>query len=88
MCRYIGDSQRIQSTKATAELTGSVEADVSKNIYDLAGNCSEWTMEAYSSGRIIRAGGWYATNVLNARAGTAPNQYHPNTGFRIALYIK
>ena len=46
MCRYIGDSQRTTPTKDAPELTGSVSTDVSKNIYDLAGNCYEWTMEA------------------------------------------
>ena len=46
MCRYIGDSQRTTPAKSALELTGSVATDVSKNIYDLAGNCEEWTMEA------------------------------------------
>ena len=49
MCRYIGDSNRTTPTKSVPGLTGSVTTDVSKNIYDLAGNCSEWVMEcAYS----------------------------------------
>ena len=46
MCRYIGDSQRTTPAESALELTGSVATDVSKNIYDLAGNCEEWTMEA------------------------------------------
>ena len=49
MCRYIGDSQRTTPKKSRPELTGSVSTDVSKNIYDLAGNCCEWTMEASST---------------------------------------
>ena len=45
MCRYIGDSSRTTPTKSEPELTGSVKTDVSKNIYDLAGNCCEVTMQ-------------------------------------------
>jgi len=57
MCRYIGDSQRTTPTKSEPELTGNVSTDVSKNIYDLAGNCGEWTMEALDSYvRVIRGG--------------------------------
>lgn len=44
MCRYIGDSNRKTSTTTSPKLTGNVETDFSKNIYDLAGNCNEWTM--------------------------------------------
>ncbi len=58
MCRYIGDSNRKTPVKSAAELTGNVTTDVSKNIYDLAGNCYEWTMEAGSSNRVLR-GGYY-----------------------------
>ena len=57
MCRYIGDSQRTTPTKSAPELTGSVSTDVSKNIYDLAGNCYELTMEAAdTSYRVLRGG--------------------------------
>ena len=45
MCRYIGDGGRYAEEKTRYENTGSVSSDVSKNIYDLAGNCAEWTME-------------------------------------------
>jgi len=44
-------------------LTGNVDTDVSKNIYDLAGNCKEWTMEAYSiNTRVLRSGSYYTSN--------------------------
>ncbi len=58
MCRYIGDSGRTTPTKSAPELTGNVSTDVSKNIYDLAGNCREWTMEAYNSNGRIKRGGF------------------------------
>ena len=35
--------------------TGATERNCSKNIYDVAGNCSEWTTESkYSSTRVLR----------------------------------
>ena len=46
MCVYIGNFTRKESEKSSLGLTGSTSSDVVKNIYDLAGNCSEWTMEA------------------------------------------
>ena len=56
------------------ELTGSVSTDVSKNIYDLAGNCMEWTMESYGTSARIRRGGNYKNNFLiNSRGFNYPN---------------
>ena len=45
MCRYIADSNREPESSQDVNLTGSTNSDVSKHIYDLAGNCTEWTME-------------------------------------------
>jgi len=57
MCRYIGDSNRTAPGKSGPELTGNVNTDVSKNIYDLAGNCFERTMEASGNrGPVVRGG--------------------------------
>ena len=62
MCRYIGadNAKKTTDTKSSAELTGSVSTDISKNIYDLAGNCGELTMEGLGSARYYRGGlfGW------------------------------
>ena len=89
MCRYIGDSQRTTPKKDAAELTGSVADDVSKKIYDLAGNCREWTMEAVATyGRVLRGGDYnYAFPVSN-RGGTYPTINYDNFSFRPTLYIK
>ena len=68
MCRYIGDSQRTTPTKSGVELTGNVTTDASKNIYDLAGNCYEWTMEAsYSRNRVLRGGGYGSAYPVSGR---------------------
>ncbi len=89
MCRYIGDSQRTTPTKDDLELTGSVSTDVSKNIYDLAGNCDEWTMEADStSSRVVRGGGCYSAVPVSSRGSSNPTNNSDDTSFRPTLYIK
>ena len=89
MCRYIGDSQRTTPKKNSVEKTGSVAGDVSKNIYDLAGNCWEWTMEAdFTNGRVIRGGGCYyaiPVSIRDSLDSTGGNDY---VSFRPTLYIK
>ncbi len=89
MCRYIGDSQRTASTKDAPELTGSVADDVSKNIYDLAGNCLEWTMEAYNTdGRVIRGGYFDGAYPVSFRYYFNPSIDDAGVSFRPTLYIK
>ena len=89
MCRYIGDSQRTTPRKDKPELTGAVEKDVSKNIYDLAGNCWEWTMEAYSSGTRVRRGGYFYDGYPGSvRNNNLPDYSNDHDAFRPTLYIK
>ena len=91
MCRYIGDSQRTTPTLENyePELTGSVSTDVSKNIYDLAGNCNEWTMEAYSTGSRVRRGGNYINAIpVSNRINYGPTNDDDSLSFRPTLYIK
>ena len=89
MCRYIGDSQRTTPKKDNIELTGSVASDVSKNIYDLAGNCWEWTMEAYSTYyRILRGGDYDLSRSVSGRSYGDPTRSSVSNSFRPTLYIK
>ena len=89
MCRYIGDSQRTTPTKSATELTGSVETDVSKNIYDLAGNCLEWTMEAYNTNyRILRGSDYFTALPVSERHMGPLTSYSYSNSFRPTLYIK
>ena len=89
MCRYIGDSQRTTPIKDAIELTGSVSTDVSKNIYDLAGNCNEWTMEAYSTtNRVFRGGDYYSASPVSLRLSIYPAGNNGHISFRPTLYIK
>ena len=90
MCRYIGDSQRTTPTKSAPEVTGNVATDVSKNIYDLAGNCWEWTMEADGSYRRIWRGGGYsdAVSVSGRNYDYFPYGAFGDCSFRCSLYIQ
>ncbi len=74
--------------------TGSTEYTNSLNIYDLAGNVSEWTLESSGTcGRIFR-GGNYANSMsqnlmMQARMGNLlPNLKTESIGVRAYLYIK
>ena len=89
MCRYIGDSQRTTPTKSAPELTGSVSTDVSKNIYDLAGNCYELTMEAAdTSYRVLRGGSCKFHVRVSSRRGFNPTSFKDYVSLRLTLYIK
>ena len=89
MCSYIGDSQRKTPTKSKPELTGSVSTDVSKNIYDLAGNCYEWTMEACGTFLRDPRGGCYGSAYpVSSRLYGRPAGINDGFSFRPTLYIK
>ena len=89
MCRYIGDAQRTTPKKSTVGLTGSIETDVSKNIYDLAGNCYEWTMEGDNSGRrVLRGGNYHYADPVCYRSGRISTDSVDTVSFRPTLYIK
>jgi hypothetical protein len=71
--------------------TGSNESYKMKNIYDMAGNVWEWTMEDYNMfGRVLR-GGCYAHTASNdqvsIRGSSGLPGNHVAFGFRIALYL-
>ena len=70
--------------------TGASEETKAKNIYDIAGNTYEWTVETTSSGARIVRGGCYVVNV--GQLAAARYAYNNNTannaiGFRISFYI-
>ena len=72
-------------------VTGSNDNYKVKNIYDLAGNVGEWTMEYYTPGRVYRGGYFSKTGVSNPvsnRERLVGNVARNYVGFRIALYLK
>ena len=64
--------------------TGSTEYTKANNIYDLAGNIWDWTMEGGNYYRASR-GGDYETNIYGATTRSSGN---PRYGCRAMLYIK
>ena len=81
--------------------TGRNEAWKAKNIYDLAGNVMEWTMESsFSSDRVCRGGYYYyygAYDLANfryngdpasGRCDRSPTHAGNSLGFRATLYIQ
>ena len=90
MCKYIGDAQRISPETYSVIPTGMNSTDVSKNIYDLAGNCYEWTMEAGDTDTRIKRGGGsggldYA--IYHRLKNDTTDTYY-STAFRVTLCIK
>lgn len=62
-----------------------------KNIYDLAGNVSEWTLECYSTDNRIARGGYYATtNTLytnaKCREQISLDESYEYIGTRLSIY--
>ncbi len=72
--------------------TGSAEYTKANNIYDLAGNVRDWTMEAYSTyNRVYRGGNYNGYgDYLPAAYRNYSNPTRSNYGYgcRSALYIK
>ena len=63
-----------------------------KNIYDLAGNVWEWTMEKYADSKRVERGGNYepdtgALKPCSSWYQFAPEEKYPGGGFRIAFYL-
>lgn len=69
--------------------TGYRAEYVEKNIYDMAGNAWELTMEAYGSDRrVCRGGASRERYPVSSRGNNMePNGISSNVGFRIALYL-
>ena len=88
--RYIGNAEINGKIKdCIVNLTGTTETDYAKNIYDLDGNCLEWTMESFSENgssaedRIGRKG--YNRYNISVGVGIFDNGWYMS--FRSALYI-
>ena len=72
--------------------TGSAEYTKANNIYDLAGNVRDWTLEAYSTHYRVSRGGYYGISGSGSPASyrdyTYPTNNLYNLGCRATLYIK
>ena len=72
--------------------TGSAEYTKANNIYDLAGNVRDWTMEALSTYSRVSRGGYCGNGGDSIPAGSRdygnPTYSDSHSGCRSALYIK
>jgi hypothetical protein len=76
-------------TKSSVGSAGSVSTDCYKNIYDLAGNVREWSMEARDATiRVGRGGDYSYAGAVSGRYHNAPTTYRSHIGFCAALYVK
>ena len=81
------------SNKNILLTTGASERNSAKNIYDVAGNCFEWTTESsYNRARVMRGGdfsndGSYSSYPANFRYGYGPTDDSLLFGFRPILYV-
>ena len=70
--------------------TGAADRNCKMNIYDLAGNVDEWTLESYSSSRVVYRGGYGYDYGYNGPAGYRFGYDTSNSydiiGIRAALY--
>ena len=78
--------------RGSVTTTGASADYVVKNIYDLAGNIYEWTMETcYTNKRVVRGGYYYNAGAINPasdRDSYSPFRSYNYFGFRLALYVK
>ncbi len=90
--RYIQDVYKSVTVKSGVQLTGSSGTDIQKNIYDLAGNCTEWTMLSSGSTLRLGKGGFSHQDAGNVTMGynyiASPSAASVYYGFRVALNIK
>ena len=86
-----GNYDETGSYNGSLATTGSKEEYAVNNIYDLAGNVFEWTMESYRTyGRVYRGGNYYDTgsdSPASRRNGSNPSYSYDGTGFRVTLYL-
>ncbi len=89
---YAVNSNEKGNYSGTLINTGSNNDYSIKNIYDMAGNLCEWTMEAYSTNsRVIRGGSYKNSGVecpVSNRSEHELSNSLSDIGFRIVLYLE
>ena len=86
----LGNSYQKAQGEARLLTAGSSEQTKAKNIYDIAGNVYEWTMESTGSNTRVVRGGAYLVNIgqlAASRYAYAQNTANDSIGFRISFYI-
>ena len=77
--------------KGEVTTTGASEAYAVNNVYDLAGNVYEWTMESYDAyNRVSRGGNFNITGSYSPashRHNYTPSSSNVSIGFRVTLFL-
>ena len=85
------EDENTNSWKNNLTSCGSSDDYRVKNIYDLAGNVFEWTMEALSTDARVFRGGYFSYSgseyPVSGRGGDYPDGNDECVGFRVALYL-
>lgn len=83
--------QQTVKDEAISIPTGGSEITKINNIYDMAGNVADWTLEAgHAHSRTCRGGNYYISGSYNSAGGRStnyPNYNSPLNGSRATLYI-
>ena len=89
---YSNSTSPANTNNGSKRNTGSNEAWKVNNIYDLAGNCYEWTQEAFSTDcRAFRGGNYYGNGdfyPVTNRGCNCPTLTISSVSSRPVLYIK
>ena len=94
--KYVEDSTGMgwysdNSTHQTGIDVDSNKSNCVKNIYDLAGNVREWTMESYNTNTRVSRGGRCSNsgsgNPASSRSSTITSSSGSDIGFRVTLYL-
>ncbi len=87
----INDSSDWGNYNSSKKETGSAPTYKANEIYDMAGNCSDWTQEAYSSGnRILRGGNYRSSGSSYPASDRGYNNTSDSSSYntsRATLYI-
>ena len=88
---YVKNSENQGNYTGNIAKTGDQETYAIKNIYDMAGNVYEWTMEAYDTDNRVCRGGDYDISGDHYPASNRnylnPDYSFNNIGFRVTLYL-
>ena len=85
------ETKTITANSSTVIPTGSAEITNINNIYDMAGNVYDWSLEAYNTGTRTRRGGYYSNYgsafPASVRSDNTPTTSFAGCGSRSTLYV-
>ncbi len=88
---YSDSTGAAATNSGSKQPTGTNEAWKANNIYDLAGNVYDWTIEALNTGNRVSQGGSYTLSGSNvpssSRSSYRPYFTDSNYGTRLAFYV-